>query len=556
MTTAKVRSPNLARRIVCHAVGRASVTIAKHAIRDFLRRRLPDYSFLKRARKSDLLTELRSLRPRFRNRSKYPHYKHQLACLYMALCLPAALFLVDLGLGKTRIVLEAFAYRKRAREVKRGIIVVFNDVNMGNWVDEAAVHSPSLKVVSLDGDSSDERWSRLHSNPDADLFVVPYTSLLAMVNKARLTKAGKRRKGKFLLDQTKLRKLLRDVEFVAFDEIHLAKNHESATFRVCRAISHRTTYRYGLTGTPFGRDPQDMWALFYLIDHGATLGSTLGLFREAYFDSSTNYWGKQEYKLQRGSERKLHRAMRACSLVYADDECLDMPKRVYRPLRVQMSKAQRDYYTTLINEFVEAKSRNEIKNTFMHLRMLASGIIRTTTEDGTKLTEVIPDNPKLSALESVLEDLPAKAKLVVYYEFVPSGDVITKHLKAIGCKHVHVVRKMKTAERLTMLRQLKDKKDVRVLVVNSRIGSTGLNDMAVATYEFFYESPVSPITRKQCEGRIRRGNSKARRVYYYDAVVQGSVEERILDFIKEGKDLYRAIVRGKFNRKTLLEGAK
>ncbi len=77
--------------------------------------------------------------------------------------------------------------------------------------------------------------------------------------------------------------------------------------------------------------------------------------------------------------------------------------------------------------------------------------------------------------------------------------------------------------------------DCRILVANSVSGGTGLN-LQIANYVIFYESPVSPIHRLQAEWRCyRAGQTKA--VFIYDLVVAESVDEKILEFIKEGKNL-------------------
>jgi hypothetical protein len=58
---------------------------------------------------------------------------------------------------------------------------------------------------------------------------------------------------------------------------------------MCRAISFECQYGIGLSGTPFGKEVEDIWSQFYLIDFGETLGTTKGLFLEAFFNSQKNF---------------------------------------------------------------------------------------------------------------------------------------------------------------------------------------------------------------------------------------------------------------------------
>ncbi len=70
----------------------------------------------------------------------------------------------------------------------------------------------------------------------------------------------------------------------------------------------------------------------------------------------------------------------------------------------------------------------------------------------------------------------------------------------------------------------------------------------------FWESPTAALNRKQCEGRIRRKNSLCRYSYYTDFVIKDSVEEKILKYIREGRDLHSELVAGRFKARVRLNG--
>jgi SNF2 family DNA or RNA helicase len=95
--------------------------------------------------------------------------------------------------------------------------------------------------------------------------------------------------------------------------------------------------------------------------------------------------------------------------------------------------------------------------------------------------------------------------------------------------------------------------DKRVLVMNSEVGGTGTDGLQdVARYLVFYESPTSPITRKQVIKRVHRSGQK-HRTFIYDLIIKDSIDIRVLDFIAEGHDLHAALIDGKvFNKQLLL----
>jgi SNF2 family DNA or RNA helicase len=80
----------------------------------------------------------------------------------------------------------------------------------------------------------------------------------------------------------------------------------------------------------------------------------------------------------------------------------------------------------------------------------------------------------------------------------------------------------------------------RVLVVNSKKGAYGLN-LQAGNYVMYFESPVSGIDRDQSEKRCHR-TGQSRTCFIYDLIMVGSMDERILRYMQEGKDLFKSLV--------------
>src|SRR5674476_97763 len=79
--------------------------LIKHsAVVEFLRRPLDDHLWVKKLTRDQILRELRTLRvqPYF----KTDPWLHQLACFYIAMTRPDFAYLLDMGLGKTKIMLD------------------------------------------------------------------------------------------------------------------------------------------------------------------------------------------------------------------------------------------------------------------------------------------------------------------------------------------------------------------------------------------------------------------------------------------------------------------
>jgi non-specific serine/threonine protein kinase len=194
------------------------------------------------------------------------------------------------------------------------------------------------------------------------------------------------------------------------------------------------------------------------------------------------------------------------------------------------------YYSAVLDRAQGGRGKMiDVSGVFVRLRQIASGFVSI---DG--VPSPLASNPKLELFCNLLDELPPNEKVVVFNEFIYSGDLLEAELasREIGTARLYSKTRSKSQQ---LLRFLEDD-DCRVFLVNSQSGAQGLN-LQQAPYVVFYESPVSPIVRQQAEKRCHRpGQDK--RVFVYDLVARRTVEEKILRFLAEGKDLFAALVEG------------
>ncbi len=518
------------------------MTIAKKALAEFLNREREDFTFLKQWRRQDLLEELRSLSVRPHITSPFKHWHHQLVGLLLFCLFDGFLLFLNMGTGKTRIMLEAFAYRRRAGEATKALILALNDVNVFTIEDEAEVLAPQFKVQVLAG-STEKRWQQLEES-DAHLFVMSYAGLRAMCTQKV------KHKGRYIQkpDERLVKRLCKIIDWAAYDEIHKCKNHKSVTYRCCKYISKHTRFHYGSTGTAFGRNPEDLWAEFLLCDEGESIGATLGLFRAAYFNEKTGYGGWKIYEFDKRQKPEFQKGIKHRSIYYADSEIGDMPKRVAHKILLRPEKTLATHYNEALEALQHAARNDEIENNWTRLRMICSGFISYRGEDSERIQIELPNNPKLQSLVAWAEQVPLDVKGIIVHEFIYSGLLIERTLAELGLPYLTLNGATKD-KRHAYTAFRKDKKH-RFLVMNWKSGGTAGN-YQVAPYMRFYESPVSPIERKQTEYRIRRRDSSSRRVYYSDPVIKGSVEEDILAFLREGRNLYKELMHGSRRKKRI-----
>ena len=310
--------------------------ILPQAIQEFKERRLDDHDWIKSIERIDLEQYIYGMNPD--PVFKTIPYKQQLASFILGTQWREFLFFLDAGTGKTKLSLDILMWRFLKGEWRQGLILVPNVQNFSTWERNVNLHS-YLNICSLKG-SSTERWQIWEDNPNADLYVINYAGLLAMLSDLEYT--ARRKKKRWVLNDEKINRLIARLDAVVFDEIHYCKNSSSSAFKMCNEIASMIPIRYGLTGTPFGRDPIDLWAQFYLIDRGVTLGGTIGLFRNAVLKEVSSTW-KTRYALKVSDRKKVHDWLRNRSVAYAASECNDLPKCTSIPVPFTLTSIQRKY---------------------------------------------------------------------------------------------------------------------------------------------------------------------------------------------------------------------
>lgn len=492
--------------------------ISSRAIKQFLARPLDDLYALKKASVAWIDEQLKKVE--FKTAPRFSQKVGVTACLRC----PGLVLLYDMGTGKTKIALDALRFwLGGGGKGRRALVLVQNVVSVESWLMEADKHASDLDVAAV-GTGWDVRQD--------DVCVATYAALLRATTSSVTSKKGK---SAWAIDKSKLQKVLGQFECVVFDESTALKSWQSLTFKVCRSFLRTTCFRLCMTGTPMGRDVQDLWAQFYVADGGEALGQTLGMFREAFFTTSKNYWGGYDYRFRPKQMSALHRMMAHSSLRYSIEECTDLPDRLYCERPISFGDEQHQYYLAALERAREASTAQEKGGGYMAMRMLASGFAHVDD----RYIDFEP-NLKLDVLRGLMDEIGSVEKVVVFNTFVHSGELISRMLKEMGVGHSRIYSG--TRDKPGELRRFLSDPACRVLVGNSSSTAMALN-LQIARYVIFYEAPNSPIVRDQAERRVWRPGQE-RTVIYYDLYVKGSIEQKLLQYLKSGRDLFEAIVNG------------
>lgn len=465
--------------------------------------------------------------------------KVQRACVLVGAITRRFAFWNDTGTGKTLLSIALIDFLVERDELRHALVLVPNKINKSEWRREVKKHAPWLSVKVLTGSSSDKIIAL--AEDDSDIFIDTYMGFVRLCcNMAFVTPKGKKGRNKLVPDKKVVKIITRKFNALFMDESIFVKNQGKLPYRICRQISNAADAVFALNGTPFGKDPVDMWGQLNLVDQGEALGETLGLFRAAFYTEKDRFWGGKEYTFDKKMDGELHRLIAHSSLRYTADSS-DLPQLVSYKKLVTLPREADAYYEQVKRELKKGRGNfKEMENVFTRGRQISSGWISYKNDDE-KAQFVFDSNPKLDMLESLILSIPKGTKTIVFHDFTFSGNLIREMLTENKIGHLSL--NSKTKDHDALLRDFDQRKDRDVLVCQSLAGAFGAN-LQVAKYGIFFESPVSPIIRKQARRRFERQHSKHKTVFQIDLVTAGTFDESILESHRTGESLFKVVIEG------------
>jgi len=507
--------------------------IAKSAVRAFLTRKLNDWRWMKEIPRAELREAVQGIE--FHTKPRI----HQMVCTLIGVNQPRFLFSLDMGAGKTKIALDLIRHAKREGKLRRALVCVPHLINVGSWAMQIEEHAPDLSYCEFVG--SRERRLELLNGRDFDIYLINYDGLSVFMSE-RFKKRGKSFEGVSRQNAAAFAELF---NFLVLDECHNVGNHQTLWWNMCNILSNAADFVYGMTGTPHGKKPDRLWPQFRIIDRGDTLGETLGLYHTAFYTPHKHHFAGIEWRFQRRMALKLHRIIQHRSLRYDEDELGSLPPVSRIKLPATMTTAQLTRYRQLTGELRAAEDHNEREQVFIRTRQVTSGFLGARTEDGLRVEVAFEKSGKVLALEQFLLQLDESEKVVVFHEYTFSGKLIREMLARHKIPFTGVGRFFNKLDPRQELKRFMQDPRRRVWLAQNAAGAEGVDGLQkVCRYCIFFESPVSPITRRQAEKRVRRDGQK-RRTFIYDIVVPKTVDTRILTSLAQGRDLFEAVCNGR-----------
>ena len=449
---------------------------------------------------------------------------------------------IDMGLGKTIMVLTAARYLLDRFEIRRLLVIAPLLVAEETWPDEIESweHTRPLTYEVITGDA-ERRASR--AMIDAEVHIInrenlpwlvefwgdkwPYDAaaideISGFKNPARKTKPTKKAAEEALMEEERLRAKGHTNPRVT------AKRFDTRFGAFCKIRKH-LNWVIGMTGTPAPNGLIDLWSQYYMLDQGERLGTTFTAFRDRWFDSD---YMKYKWTPKAHAFDEIMDLVKDITISMDSADYLELPPRVDIPVNVYLSaKQMKDYKRferTLLLEEHDIEAVNEGVLT-QKLLQLANGSIYDEDKKAIQIHDL-----KLDALERIIEEHPGQPILVAYsYKF--DVEKLKKRFK-----HARFIKDEPDAEGRSAVKAWNAGK-VELLIVHPASAGHGLNLQHGGYIAAWYGLPWSLELYMQFNKRLHRSGQKADRVLIYHILAKDTVDERVLAALRS-KDADQARV--------------
>ena len=140
---------------------------------------------------------------------------------------------------------------------------------------------------------------------------------------------------------------------IIIDELSSFKNQQSKRWRALRKRAGSCPIVWGLTGTPAPKGYIDLWPQMFLLDNGERLGSTIGAFRNKFFDPGARKGHiVYDWKLKPGAKERIDAALSDLCVSMRKEDWVKLPPLTHNRVVVRMDKKERAVYDELKKERV------------------------------------------------------------------------------------------------------------------------------------------------------------------------------------------------------------
>jgi len=466
-------------------------------------------------------------------RPKMPRWKHQDKALAALDGTDAFALFMEMRTGKTKVILDEFGQDASTGGSEQLLVIAPAGVYR-TWRVDAEKHLSEDMLIRT-------RIGIWESGPNAQQkkslasFMARKGPRMLLVNVEALSRVKAARD---LCEEY----LKQARTTIVVDESTTIKNPGASRTKFCIAISELAHKRRILSGLPSPQSPLDLWSQFAFL--GAPLLEKYGKFEERYAVMELRPYGpgRRLIRVPSGTYQNLEE-LRARIQPYSFrvrlSECYDLPAKMFIRRDVEMTAEQAVAYADM-HRYAVAELENAERVTativltqMLRLHQILCGV--TMSDEGVEVD--IAEN-RTDEMMAILENTSGKA--IIWAAYDANVRRITARIqKEYGPDSVARFWGGNPKTREAEERAFKTDPKCRFMVATAAAGGRG-RTWDVADTVIYYSNTFSLEHRMQSEERAQMVG-KSGSVGYYDLCCQGTVEDKIINALRDKMNLSNAI---------------
>jgi SNF2 family DNA or RNA helicase len=464
-------------------------------------------------------------------------FAHQLEAVEQAAGRESYAYLLEMGCGKSAILIAEMASLFAAGQINAAVIVAPKSLCLTWQRDQLPEHLPPsvtrVLTVVFSGSptkAQQEQYRELFTEDPLCLKV-----LIVNVEALSLPKA-------YTFTQAFLRA---HHALMAVDESTRIKSPNARRTKHALKLGKLARFRRILSGMPMTQSPLDIYCQYEFLGDNLLDSTNFHAFKHRYgvvkrlvingrsFDKVVGYQRLDE--LQGLVLQHAYRKLKS--------ECLDLPEKLYERRYVQLTPLQARIYDDLRKKALAVlEEGTPITAPLMLTRLLrlrqclADALVDDAGEPVNVMGPVVELTPRLQTILEISEDLPGKA--VIWSSFIRPIRKIVEELNKLhgpgtaAAFYGDVVAKER--QRIVEEFQLPDS-PLRFFVGQVHTGGVGITLTAAST-TIYHDHDWSLEARAQSEDRVHR-IGQVNNATYIDLVAAGTLDELILTVLRGKKGL-------------------
>ncbi|MEG0760988.1 SNF2-related protein [Chryseobacterium sp.] len=415
----------------------------------------------------------------------------------------------DMGLGKTLQTIAFLQHLKITKKPKLPSLIIAPTSLVFNWENEMKKFCPSLKLLIYTGANRNEN---LEQFLNYDVIITTYGSLL---NDVEVLKE-------------------KHFNYIILDESQAIKNPNSKRYKSVRLL--KSFNRIALSGTPIENNTFDLYAQFNFLNPGI-LGNI------------THF--KKEFSDAIDKEKEVATSQLLTKIIHPfilrrtkEQVATELPEKIESIIYCEMESEQRKVYDTFKNEYRDyllnkinehgvAKSQMYVLEGLTKLRQICNSpaIISENEDYGNA-------SVKLDLLIENIKEKTGNHKILIFSSFVKMLQLIKVKLEEENITFEYLDGQ--TRDRQSRVENFQNKNDVRVFLISTKAGGTGLN-LTEADYVFIVDPWWNPAVENQAIDRCYRIGQK-KQVMAYRMICKNTIEEKIIALQNKKRGIASTII--------------